>query len=149
MIIILNSWLILYCQNYRKDKFIKVFLPDGQVITAELAVSPQERERGLMFRKELAPDQGMLFIFEEEDIYSFWMKNTLIPLDIIWLNSQRQIVHLEKDVPPCPGEPCPTYSPGCAAKYVLELKAGQAEAHQLKLFDRISFVLPDWVKKAD
>ena len=136
----------LYCQNYKKDKFIKIFLPSGQALTAELAVTPQERERGLMFRKELAPDQGMLFVFDQEDLYSFWMKNTLIPLDIIWLDSNQQIVHIEKRVPPCSADPCPTYSPDHPAKYVLELKAGQADTLGLKLFDRLSFILPAWVK---
>ncbi len=136
----------LYCQVSRQDKFIKVYLPNGKEITAELAVSPEERERGLMYREKIEPDQGMLFVFEEEDLYSFWMKNTLIPLDIIWLNSNLQIVHIEKNVPPCLRDPCPGYSPRSPALYVLELKAGQAEANNLKLYERISFVLPSWVK---
>lgn len=137
----------LYCQAGRRDKFIKVYLPGGQEITAELAVSPAERERGLMFRDSLEQDQGMLFVFEEEDLYSFWMKNTLIPLDIIWLNSHRQIVHIEKNVPPCTEDPCPGYRPRQPALYVLELKAGQAEANNLQLYQRLSFILPDWVMK--
>lgn len=137
----------VYCQASRRDKFIKVFLPGGEEITAELAVTPPERERGLMFRERLEPDQGMLFVFEEEDLYSFWMKNTLIPLDIIWLNSHRQIVHIEKNVPPCTHDPCPGYMPRQPALYVLELKAGQAEANNLQLYQIVSFVLPAWVKK--
>ncbi len=137
----------LYCQSGRRDKFIKVFLPGGQEIMAELAVTPAERERGLMFREKIEPDQGMLFVFEEEDLYSFWMKNTLIPLDIIWINSHRQIVHIEKNVPPCTQDPCPGYMPRQPALYVLELKAGQAEANNLQLYQRVSFVLPAWVKK--
>jgi hypothetical protein len=136
----------LYCQHDKKDKFIRAFLPNGKAVTAELAVTAEEREKGLMFRENLAPDQGMLFIFEEEDFYSFWMKNTLIPLDIIWLNSHRQVVHIERNVPPCAGEPCPSYVSRYTAKYVLELKAGQAEENGLRLFDQISFVLPDWIK---
>lgn len=136
----------LYCQVSQKDKFIKVYLPNGKEITAELAVSPEARERGLMYREKIEPDQGMLFVFEEEDLYSFWMKNTLIPLDIIWLNSNLQIVHIEKNVPPCPRDPCPGYMPRSPALYVLELKAGQAEANNLKLYERISFVLPHGIK---
>jgi len=137
----------LYCQAGRRDKFIKVFLPSGREIMAELAVTPAERERGLMFREKLEPDQGMLFVFEEEDLYSFWMKNTLIPLDIIWINCHQQIVHIEKNVPPCTQDPCPGYRPRQPALYVLELKAGQAEANNLQLYQRISFVLPAWIKK--
>lgn len=137
----------LYCQSTRKDRFVKVFLPNGKAVIAELAITPAEREKGLMFRKSLAPDQGMLFVFEEEDFYSFWMKNTLIPLDIIWLNANRQIVHIEKNVPPCTADPCPSYSSPYPALYVLELKAGQAEENGLKPFDQLSFILPEWVKK--
>ncbi|MBC7348381.1 MAG: DUF192 domain-containing protein [Candidatus Aminicenantes bacterium] len=147
VVLILAVIAQLYCQAGRRDKFIKVYLPSGREITAELAVSPAERERGLMFRDKLEPDQGMLFVFEEEDLYSFWMKNTLIPLDIIWLNSHRQIVHIEKNVPPCPQDPCPGYRPRLPALYVLELKAGQAEANNLQLYQRLSFILPDWVKE--
>ncbi|MDW3228767.1 MAG: DUF192 domain-containing protein, partial [Acidobacteriota bacterium] len=58
----------LYCQVSQKDKFIKVYLPNGKEITAELAVSPEARERGLMYREKIEPDQGMLFVFEEEDL---------------------------------------------------------------------------------
>ena len=146
---ILSLMLIsyLYCQPDRKDKFIRAFLPNGKAVIAELAVTPKEREKGLMFRDYLGSDQGMLFIFEEEDFYSFWMKNTLIPLDIIWLNSHRQVVHIERNVPPCPGDPCPSYVPRYPAKYVLELKAGQADENGLRLFDQVSFVLPDWIRK--
>jgi len=137
----------VFCQSSRPDRFIKVYLPGGKEITAELAVTPVERARGLMFREKLEADQGMLFVFEEEDLYSFWMKNTLIPLDIIWLDSHQQIVHIEKNVPPCPREPCPSYTPRQPALYVLELKAGEAEANNLQLYQRVSFILPEWVKK--
>jgi len=140
-------WPGLFCQTSRHDKYIKVFLPRGETVTAELAVSPAEREKGLMFRQDLKPDQGMLCLFEEEDEYSFWMKNTLIPLDIIWLNAHRQIVHLEENVPPCLAEPCPSYGPDKKALYVLELKTGRAKELGLKLYDQLEFVLPDWVKK--
>lgn len=124
-----------------KDKFVRVFLPDGQVITAELAVTDEERARGLMFREQLGSDQGMLFVFKEEGFHSFWMKNTLIPLDILWLDKDKRIVHIEKDVPPCPDEPCPSYSPRVPALYVLEMKAGSVEERGLNLFDRTAFIL--------
>jgi hypothetical protein len=147
LILTLLIFTHLYCQSNKRDKFVKVFFPNGKAVSAEIAVTPGEREKGLMFRESISPDQGMLFIFEEEDFYSFWMKNTLIPLDIIWLNAHRQIVHIEKNVLPCPGDPCPSYAPLHPAKYVLELKSGQAEENGLKLFDQLSFILPDWVKK--
>lgn len=133
------------CQSGR-ERFVRIVLPGGAAITAELAVTLEERARGLMFRESIASDQGMLFVFEEPDLHGFWMKNTLIPLDIIWLDSDKRIVHIERNVPPCVAEPCPTYAPGIPAGYVLELKAGSAEARGLKLYDRLEFILPFRVK---
>jgi len=134
------------CRVPGRDRFIKVFFPGGQSVTAELAVTDEERARGLMFRDKVLPEQGMLFVFEEEDLHSFWMKNTLIPLDMLWLGRDRRIIHIARNVPPCAAEPCPTYGPESPALFVLELKAGQADVLGLKLRDRLEFVLPSWVR---
>jgi uncharacterized membrane protein (UPF0127 family) len=134
------------CQAPGRDRFIKVFFPGGRSVTAELAVTDEERARGLMFRDKVLPEQGMLFVFEEEDLHSFWMKNTLIPLDMLWLGRDRRIIHIARNVPPCAAEPCPTYGPEIPALFVLELKAGQADVLGLKLQDRLEFVLPSWVR---
>lgn len=123
-------------------KFVKVFFPNEFSLTAELAVTDEERQLGLMFREGINWDQGMLFVFEEEGIRSFWMKNMRIFLDFLWLNEEKRIVHIETHVPPCKKEPCPSYSPGVPAMYVLELKAGSVEKNQLKLYDKIEFILP-------
>jgi len=121
--------------------FIKMFLPDGYAITAELAVSDDERQLGLMYRKKINPDQGMLLVFEQENFYSIWMKNMKIPLDILWLDREKRIVHIERDVPPCKEDPCPTYTSRFPAMYVLELKAESVKEHKLKMYDRLDFVL--------
>jgi uncharacterized membrane protein (UPF0127 family) len=126
----------------RRPRFVKIFLPDGAAVTAELAVTDEERARGLMFRERINSDQGMLFVFAEPGVHSFWMKNTLIPLDMLWLDADRRIIHIEADVPPCVEDPCPSYGPNRAALYVLELKAGSARDHGLKVSDRVEFVLP-------
>jgi len=133
---------LLFCQGARQDKFMKIYLPHGKSVTAELAVTDEERQRGLMFREKLLPDQGMLFVFEEEGLYSFWMKNTLIYLDMLWLDKERRIVHIARNVPPCKEDPCPSYSPERPGLYVLELATGAADRLGLKLFDRLEFVLP-------
>jgi len=125
-----------------KNKFVKVYLPTNVSITAELAITDQEKQLGLMFRDKINSDQGMLFVFEEEGLYSFWMKNTKISLDILWLDKERRIVHIERQVPPCTEDPCPSYAPQFPALYVLELRAGSADENQLKLYDRLDFVLP-------
>jgi hypothetical protein len=133
---------LLFCQSERRDKFIKIYLPNGKSVTAELAATDEERQRGLMFREKLLPEQGMLFVFEEEGLYSFWMKNTLISLDMLWINKDRRIVHIARNVPPCKEDPCPSYSPERPGLYVLELAAGAADRIGFKLFDRLEFTLP-------
>jgi uncharacterized protein len=125
-----------------QDKFTKIVFPNGRTITAELAITEVERARGLMFREKIASDQGMLFCFEQEDTHAFWMKNTLIPLDILWLDRDRRVVHIERNVPPCKADPCPSYPSKRPAAYVLELAAGGADLYQLKLFDRLEFAPP-------
>lgn len=142
MIVVL-IFLTLGCSGQAgRNRFIKVYFPDGFSATAELAVSDEERTQGLMFREEIKEDQAMLFVFEEEDIHSFWMKNMRFAIDILWLDRQRQIVHIENRVPPCPQDPCPSYVPAAAALFVLELRAGFVEKHGLRPYDRVEFVLP-------
>jgi hypothetical protein len=133
---------VLFCAPQGADRFLKIYFPDGRSITAELAITDAERARGLMFREKIAVDQGMLFCFAEEDLHAFWMKNTLIPLDMIWLDQNRRIVHIAKNVPPCKADPCPSYAPSRPGNYVLELGAGGADYYNLKLFDRLEFTPP-------
>jgi uncharacterized membrane protein (UPF0127 family) len=121
---------------------LQVFFPDGSAVTAELAVSDAERQLGLMFRPKINDDQAMLFIFEEEDTHSFWMKNMRFPIDILWLDKDRRIVHIEAQVPPCDQDPCPSYPSPQPARFVLEIRSGGASAYKLKLYDRLDFVLP-------
>lgn len=133
---------VLISLKVEKRKFVPVFFPDGFLITAELAVTDEERELGLMFRAQIHPDQGMLFVFEQEGYHSFWMKNMKFPLDLLWLDRGKRIIHMESHVPPCQEIPCPSYSPDLPALYVLELKAGSIEEHGLKIYDRLEFILP-------
>jgi hypothetical protein len=137
------SLFLVFCSGQAgKNKFIKVYFPDGFSLTAELAVTDEERQQGLMFREKINDDEAMLFLFEEEGIHSFWMKNMRFSIDILWLDGQKRIVHLEPNVPPCQSDPCPSYVPAAAAMYVLELKSGSAEKHGLRVYDRLDFILP-------
>lgn len=117
-----------------------VVLPDGSEIQAELAANFSERQRGLMFREFMPADQGMLFLFGSSATWRFWMLNTLIPLDIIWMNEDREIIFISAHTPPCPsGNSCPTYGPNEPSRFVLELNAGEAAKRGLKVGDRL-----DW-----
>lgn len=92
----------------------------------EMALTEPQREHGLMFRKKLGPYEGMLFDFYHEQKVSFWMKNTLIPLDILYFDGERKLVSAQVDVQPCKADPCPVYPSAGPARYVLELSAGTA-----------------------
>jgi uncharacterized membrane protein (UPF0127 family) len=102
----------------------------------ELALTPEEQSRGLMFRDHLDPDRGMLFVFPKEDVYSFWMKNTLVPLDIIWIDKDKKIVFINTHTPPCTQEPCPSIDPQKEALYVLEINAGISDQIGLSVGDQ-------------
>jgi len=104
---------------------------DTVEFTVELATTPSQQSRGLMYRESLPVDQGMLFVFDGERSRSFWMKNTRIPLDMIFLDEAFVVVDVKHDVPPCETDPCPSYgSP--PAKYVLEINAGLAREHGIR-----------------
>ncbi|MGD8539683.1 MAG: DUF192 domain-containing protein [Candidatus Aminicenantes bacterium] len=132
-----------------EEDYVQVFFPNGKIITAELAISDAERARGLMFREKLNPDQGMLFVFDYVGSHSMWMKNMLISLDFLWLDSEKRIVHIEENIPPCERDPCPSYGSTIPAMYVLELKAGSIKENALKLNDQINFVLKDSDSEAE
>lgn len=91
----------------------------------EVAKTIAERQKGLMFREKLDENKGMLFVFEQEDIYPFWMKNTLIPLDIIWVNGQNKIVFIKENAQPCLADAvCENIIPDVRALYALEINGG-------------------------
>lgn len=109
----------------------RVVFPDGYAVRVEVVADEDTRRQGLMYRDRLPADAGMLFFFPQNGDYPFWMKNTLIPLDMIWIDDQRRIAAIAHDVPPCKADPCPSYPPNAEARYVLEVAAGVAARHGL------------------
>jgi uncharacterized membrane protein (UPF0127 family) len=102
-------------------------------IKAELADTETKQLRGLMFRKSLAKDSGMLFVFPKEGRHSIWMMNMSIPLDIIWLDKDKKVIKVEENVQPCEALLiCKTYSPDSDDMYVLEVNSGYAKTHGIK-----------------
>lgn len=98
----------------------------GRRIEVEVAADDASRMRGLMDRTSMPAEHGMLFVFPDEAMRSFWMKDTLIPLDMLFFDGQRRLVTLLRDVPPCKADPCQAYPSTAPAHYVLELNAGAA-----------------------
>lgn len=105
-------------------------------INAEIADDSQEMEKGLMFREKLNENEGMLFIFDDENYYAFWMKNTLMPLDIVFIGKNLTIVDIKRAVP-CREDPCMTYSPASPAKYVLEMNENFTLKKNVKIGDNL------------
>lgn len=104
----------------------------GSRFQVEVADQPEEQIRGLMFRRELPADHGMLFVYPVAQMQSFWMKNCYLPLDIMYFDDQARLINAHYGVPVCRGEPCPLYSSEAPARYVLELGAGVGRALGLK-----------------
>jgi uncharacterized protein len=112
--------------------------PDGARIRLELAQTDEEHARGLMYRDSLPEDAGMLFVFDQDGRLSFWMKDTFIPLDMVWLTAAGDVVDV-RTVQPCRIDPCPTYAAVKPARAVLELNAGVAAKHGVKPGTRLRF----------
>lgn len=110
----------------------------GHRFTVEVATTQQEWAYGLMFRTHMAADHGMLFVFPDSELRSFWMKNTLIPLDMLFFDANRKLINIAADVPPCKVVNCPTYNSSAPAKYVLELNGGIAAKLGIKPGDSFS-----------
>jgi uncharacterized membrane protein (UPF0127 family) len=118
---------------------IPLTLPSGKVLQVEVMVKDEDRQMGLMFRSSLAQDRGMLFVFDTLDFHGIWMKNCKFPIDILWLDEDKKVVHLAQSVPPCSADPCPVYQPLRRAAYVVELSAGQARKEKAVLGATIVF----------
>lgn len=127
------------------SRLIPIKTPSGAIIQAEIADTPLKRATGLMYRDHLDKNRGMLFIFSQPQAWGFWMKNTKIPLDMIWLNTQKRVVHIERHVPVCTktDDSCPLYKPNTDdAVYVLEIAAGLAEEYNIAKGSTLEFTIP-------
>lgn len=110
----------------------------SQCYKVDVARTQVEQERGLMYRTWLAPGAGMLFIFDKDGDYPFWMKNTLIPLDIVWIGGDRKAAYIKRGAQPCARDVCPSIDPQVAARWVLEVNAGQMDGIGAKIGDFVT-----------
>jgi len=106
----------------------------GETVTVEIADNDHDRQRGLMYRKSMPDDRGMIFWFQEKEDHSFWMHNTCIPLDMLYIDSDGLIVGIEESTPTMSDD---TFAVGCPSQYVLELNAGWTRAHGVRAGQRV------------
>lgn len=125
--------------DFVKQGALQFFSPKQDFLSTidiEVAQDDSKRQLGLMYRDKLAENQGMLFIFEGDDARSFWMKNTVLPLDMIFVNSHNQIVTIHKNTTPYSEQ---SYASTKPAQYVVEVNAGYTERHKISVGDHIAW----------
>ena len=137
--------IAIYFRTRAVDRNIQTVSIMGKEFKIELAKSSSEHEKGLMDRTHLDGDAGMLFVFKKTEIQTFWMKNTLIPLDIIWIDDGK-IVDIKTLQPAgqsplggAPSDNIPQYKSKAKANFVLEINAGLAEKYGFKVGDEVKF----------
>ena len=139
------SFFIFICfyLRLRTDKSLAevFFIKNNFSIHAEMATTQEEQRTGLMYREKMEKDRGMLFVFEDEVERNFWMKNTEIPLDIIFISKEQEIVDIKESFEPCSTVICPTYKSIAPAYYVLEVNAGLTKEKDLKIGDKLRIVM--------
>jgi len=143
---LLLSVILVYFVRSKYSYQTTTVVIKNTTIYVEVAKTETQRAKGLMFRKHLDSDKGMLFVFPKEARHAFWMVNTKIPLDIIWLDSSKKIIYLSKNTPSCTQTGrlqslCKIYRPDSKAKYVLEVNAGFADNYNIAVGDHAEFNL--------
>lgn len=130
-IILITVFLVL--PSSVREKGTVCFRSD--CINVEIAKAKDAQEKGLMNRTGLDENAGMLFVFDHAGLHPFWMKNTLIPLDIIWLDQNGKVVYIEMNAQPCETAPCKLYTPPIHASTILEVNAWYAKHHNIAIGD--------------
>jgi uncharacterized protein len=115
---------------------------NGLVLVADIAATNEQRGRGLSVKDSLAENEAMLFVFDNEAEHIFWMKDMKFPIDIIWIDSNKTVVHIEHNLEPCSPEVlCPTYKSNDDSLYVLETVGGFAVEHDIVKGTQVDFEL--------
>ncbi len=133
----------------RNEPFAEVRFSNDTVVYARLALTQEQRTKGLSGTPKLEADEGMIFVYATADLNPFWMKDMLFPLDMLWIN-ENKVVDLKANVPaPEPGQSdfsLPIYMPSAPANFVLEVNAGWAEAHGVAVGSPVQITLPPGVQ---
>ncbi len=132
----------LFLMNKKDADIIIVTFPNGKQLETEVADTPERLLFGLAFRDELLPDAGMLYIFESTGLHRVRTTGYKFPVDMIWVDEGRHIVHVSENVPPCPREPCPLYGPPPEPiRYMIQAAAGFVKQEGLQSGGELKFTL--------
>jgi len=140
--------LIILAYSFQKVQEDRVCFGET-CFDVEIADTPLKRQIGLKLREDLDKDQGMLFIFDDPGVYQFWMQDTLIPLDIIWLNEEWEVVYMSENTPICEEIICARINPKISAKYVFEINAGVASEIELEVGSQLRYEEPSISRHVD
>ena len=135
--ILLIILILIFLLNKSPNISISKACVKEKCFNLEIAQTPEQRAKGLMYSSSLNKNSGMLFIYPKEQTSSFWMKNTLIPLDMIWINKDKEIVHIQHNALPCTQDPCQTYPSNKKALYVLEINANLSKQYNFNIGDKV------------
>lgn len=125
-----------------ETQIIEVSFPNGTKLQAEVADTPEKLLFGLAFREYLPDNEGFLFIFESSAPHKVWTKGFKIPVDLIWVNESKHVVHTVENALPCAADPCPWYGPPPEnARYVIETNQGFVKRHSVAVGDELTYVL--------
>jgi len=134
----INTWFFTHKEEFLDLKPITVETAEADLkIYVELAITPSEKSMGLMNREGLKEGRGMLFVYSKPQLVSFWMKNMLMSIDMIFIGDDLNIKHISHNATPCTRTPCTFYRPPGPVQYILEVPNGYSEKHQIKVGDHL------------
>ena len=141
MALLLISGALLF-NSPGQTQVINVKFPSGAVLKSEVADTPEKLLFGLAFRPVLPEEEAMLYIFGESGPHRVWTKEFQFPVDIIWVDESKIVVHLEKNVPPCSDNPCTWHGPPPKdARYILETNADFIAQEKVAVGNQVKFTL--------
>ena len=130
--------VIVFLIMYKSEKKFVTVEINRTKVNAEIADNFAKKSMGLMFREKLGKNEGMLFVFDKEDYYNFWMANVSFPLDFIWIGKNKTIVDITENAQPCKII-CSSFTSDKKAQYVLEVNAGFIEENKIRISNKADF----------
>ena len=130
---------IFLLRGKHTEEYRELIIIGEATFEAQLATTDSERAEGLMNVESMPEDEGMLFVYEEESYRSFWMKNTLIPLDMIFIDDTYHIVEIIHNAKPCKKDPCQLYRSTKRTKYVFEINGSLSKKYKFEMGDIVEF----------